>query len=1193
MFDIGPFARVATWDPGRTYGALATRLVRTFAEEFRAEDIYTERDLVPDEAGRYTVPVDEHGRGCIGLQWMERRPVARIELEFADPAAVPLTIGVQVQRWDEHEKVPYPVDHGTPWQGDWVTLPGKIEEEGTVWRFEVDPEQFPEDQIDIRKIRWTFPPTSHPIVVKRLAAFIATPLAETEVSVALERPLAGRTGEIEAYNAEWIDPAAPAKSHVRTWDLGAPMRLKLRAPAGDDRTGLDKLSSGRLWVRLPTGDFAVALDDLVREGRIYVPAHGFYAAVAPDPIGLAAHKKSLEGRKTVLERVREMPDQTRETAWNAVFDPALRTSPTMLSLANDNRKCVVQRTGETEWLTLAIKPDLFANRVHYEQRDTPLVLGKNTAPHAEGETGDALRIGDTTYDRGLGLHAKGELRIRLDGEYERFRAVAGLQWTGGQGPGSVTLDIEVDGESRFSSGLLTETDAPRTIDVPLSGARELTLRIGDGGDGITCDMVVLADAGFQRAGGPDFEHLDEILSDDGGEELERHLDGDWLPAPVIERRRGSLASVQRTYVVPFDNSGLESDPLGVCEKPLAVMEFRLENRGDRPVPVTPKVIFSITKQRPGFAELQVPGDFVAHTELRTVPEGVIVCEGDTLRAFVAIHDDSLQVETAPGELRFSGELPASSAARFTVYVPEWDVSPDSYAELAKPDAFDALSRYWERIFSDSLQVDLPDPFLNDLIRASQVHCMLATWNEDDGAKLVPHIASIYPPLESEANAIIRAMYFFGHEDYARRAFDYYIGNYTEAGYLQTVYTLVSTGWHLQTVAEFHRFAPDRAWLERHASELARAARWIVGERAKTMQVPGDGPKPPEYGLASPYNLADWGAYAYYFAGNGYFYAGLKGAAELLKQAGHPEAEAFEREAADFRRSILDAFRWSQGRTPVRPLLNGAWVPASPSQVHVHGSTIDYFFTSDSGRCQAYDVELGSHHLIPQGVIDLAAPEVSYILDSLEDIEFLTEGFLAYPAEKTRRDWFNLGGFGRLQPYYCRNAEIYALLDDVKPFIRAYFNTFPSLVNPEDLSFWEHFAAHGAWNKTHETAYFLHQTRVMLVNERGNELWLAPLITDRWLEDGKTISVTNAPTLFGTVSYRIESHIADGHIDAEIDASALKGVEALVLRLRHPEGRSVRQITVNGRPHTAYDPEEQTLRLATPPTGQITIRVTYE
>ena len=96
-------------------------------------------------------------------------------------------------------------------------------------------------------------------------------------------------------------------------------------------------------------------------------------------------------------------------------------------------------------------------------------------------------------------------------------------------------------------------------------------------------------------------------------------------------------------------------------------------------------------------------------------------------------------------------------------------------------------------------------------------------------------------------------------------------------------------------------------------------------------------------------------------------------------------------------------------------------------------------------------------------------------------------------------------------------------NDVKPFIRSYFNTLPTLLNTEVLTIEEHFHRIGAWNKTHETGYFLSQTRFMLVMEHGDDsvAW-RPLVTSNWFKDAMAIDVRNAPTAFGPVSYHITS-----------------------------------------------------------------------
>jgi len=230
-------------------------------------------------------------------------------------------------------------------------------------------------------------------------------------------------------------------------------------------------------------------------------------------------------------------------------------------------------------------------------------------------------------------------------------------------------------------------------------------------------------------------------------------------------------------------------------------------------------------------------------------------------------------------------------------------------------------------------------------------------------------------------------------------------------------------------------------------------------------------------------------------------------------------------AAELRQNILLAYSWTQSQAPALPLRCGGWIPHYPSQVHSPGRLAEFFPGHDAGRSWCYDVELGAHQLVPTSVLAPFDPEVTRMLEHMEDVQFLADGWFDYPAKANEADWFNLGGFSKVQPYYTRNCEIYALRDDIKPFIRSYFNNLAAMLNPEVLTFWEHFRHSGAWDKTHETGYFLHQTRTMLVTERDRELWLAPLVTSNWFGSGMVLAVSNAPTRFGAVTYRIQSTLA--------------------------------------------------------------------
>jgi hypothetical protein len=88
-----------------------------------------------------------------------------------------------------------------------------------------------------------------------------------------------------------------------------------------------------------------------------------------------------------------------------------------------------------------------------------------------------------------------------------------------------------------------------------------------------------------------------------------------------------------------------------------------------------------------------------------------------------------------------------------------------------------------------------------------------------------------------------------------------------------------------------------------------------------------------------------------------------------------------------------------------------------------------------------------------------------------------------------------------------------------------------------------------------------------------------------------ISVRNAPTNFGKVSYTIRSGVSSGHIDADIEPPKERPPQKIVIRLRHPEGKPMRSVTVQGKPHKDFDPAKETVTLA-PSAGPITVRAAY-
>lgn len=124
-------------------------------------------------------------------------------------------------------------------------------------------------------------------------------------------------------------------------------------------------------------------------------------------------------------------------------------------------------------------------------------FGIDRAAARTGGAGNPLRIGAQTYAKGLGHHANGEIAVDLRGQFSAFSCLAGVQWQGGH-RGSVVFRVTVDGVVRFETGPMTDSDAARPIELPLTGAQELRLIARDGGDGIGCDMADWAEARLTR-----------------------------------------------------------------------------------------------------------------------------------------------------------------------------------------------------------------------------------------------------------------------------------------------------------------------------------------------------------------------------------------------------------------------------------------------------------------------------------------------------------------------------------------------------------------------------------------------------------------------------------------------------------------------------------------------------------------------
>lgn len=1160
QYNLALSARVTASDPERTNGTRAGRL-----DEFPAEDLFLTSELPANPDGTYTPPADKSGKVCIGLDWAERRILTEVWIEMSGPEpeqggqdARPPASEVVAQYWGNiGSKDDWTNIGQTFWQGKWETFPGKVERAGNRLSVRIDPRTIPpmKDGWGVFRVRWILPSGSGTPVIKELGASSPSTWTRGTFRVQWDPSRLTAPPTVQAYNGRLYDESGEPRTSV-VCEQNDPAVLDVLYCS----TNTSKADRTSLRFTTSQGMFTVGIPDVLNTEGVYVADCGLLVTRGDSPLSLEDYRRKIAGRKTILQRVREMPDQTFEQAMKTIWRPVQNNGPTLVSLAADNRKFIVHRTGEVVFKTtedvLRVTPRFGGSSA--ERMDWGSA-GLNTAVvPPDGRKPLPLNIKDKTYERGVGVHANASLTVQLDGAYNTFEAEVGMQMQGND-RGEVTFQVLIDGEKRYDSGPMRQSDPARPVKVAVTGAREITL-LAATGPNIDSAAGNWAEARLVSKDGKT-RYLADLLASSRKtlSSFTRCLDGGWLPIPKHTIEDAGVRYTQRTFVASLDDAAAQAEFR--TERPLCVIELTAENTSDEP--------------RRAFLDVSaVQAATKAKIEAQPTPAGTILRSGERLWASVDLRDKgALEPMIGAGGVQLRGELPAKARSRCVVYVPGWEASPGEAGKWKNANELRAdVEAYWKRMLSRSMQVETPEPLLNDFIRSTQIQCLMAARSRkdpQDGRTLIePWIAAdAYGPLESEGQAVILGMDLFGHHDFARRCHEFFISSYKPTGLLTTGYTMMGTGQHLWTLARHCVLTHDTAWLEQHAPQIVNCCDWIIRQIQKTKRRGPDDEKLPEWGFAPPGVLADWNRYAYYFYINGHYCAGLKDMAEALSLIRHPRAAEIARTAAEYREDLLRAYEWNQSRAPVVALRDGTWVPPIGSSLYTWGESRDFYGGVGATAC---DAEAGGNHLISFGLMEASSRPADWAIDCLEDRWFLIDGiFVDYRAADNEKDWFDYGGFAKLQPHYTRATELHAARDDVKPFVRSYFNHFPVLLNKENLTYWEHLHNGGAWNKTHESAWFLEMTHTMLVYESNDALCFAPFVTDNWLTAGKRVVVRNVPTRFGPVSYEMKG--ADGQtVEARIEPPTRGRLRTLLLRVRLPEGKAIRSVTVNGKEWERFD-----------------------
>ncbi|MBE7504549.1 MAG: hypothetical protein HS113_30505 [Verrucomicrobiales bacterium] len=655
-----------------------------------------------------------------------------------------------------------------------------------------------------------------------------------------------------------------------------------------------------------------------------------------------------------------------------------------------------------------------------------------------------------------------------------------------------------------------------------------------------------------------------------GEPVKRWIEDECLPILHTQWERDGIRYTQTAFVTRLDPGGLGFPDMRADDTAVLVVKVHGQNIA--------------SEYRLAHATLSLRAD--GRRLPVTTRKGRLYAQhpdGDRLRAVVEVQG-SVTGTVEDGEVHFAGHMPPGTDGHMVLRIPfitlEEEEEIQRLEDLEYVAEFRRVKAFWKGRADASTQITTPIAELNNFYRAHVSHLLINCGREVGADRMGARVGSFsYGVFGNESCMMITDLDRRGLHAEAERCLETFLhyqgtvalpgdyasqegvfngaGGWEQGGYNQ------HHGWILWAMAEHYWYTGDRAWLRRNASALMAACAWIAHERDRTRELTGR--RAIERGLLPPGSLEDIGDWRNWLSNNVFSWWGMQAVARALEDVEHPQAAPLREEVEAYRRDILAAFEEASLRAPLVPLRDGTWVPQIPSEVHRRGRTFGWITATLEGPI----------YLLRTGLLAPDHPMAVPILQDYEDNLYLSDRY-GYSWEKHGAQWFSRGGIS-MQPNLLCSPHPYLLRDEIKHFLRAYFNGFAACYYPDTQMLCEHpLPDLGDWRGDHykssdeaNSAYWL---RLMFIeDDRGDDvLRLGMALPRAWLADGEAPAIERAATHFGPMSLRFRSEADQGRIRAVVDLPVRRVPRQTLLRFRHPEGKPVQRVEVNGRAWDRFD-----------------------
>jgi len=511
------------------------------------------------------------------------------------------------------------------------------------------------------------------------------------------------------------------------------------------------------------------------------------------------------------------------------------------------------------------------------------------------------------------------------------------------------------------------------------------------------------------------------------------------------------------------------------------------------------------------------------------------------------------------------------------YPPRTDAEPQPfYRDLL------GLKRGWDDLLAESLTLEIPDQRIANMARHAIIRSMMG---RSAGFPKYGVVNKNYGGTEHDGfpdtfTVETEAMLEWGLNQSAAAYIDNYLTRFVrDDGTI--LYRGPETGQFgrmLTVCAMYGDRGGDAALILRHAPRINAIADSLLGMRKKALALD---PADPAYGMISGWSEADAVLEADpqrymrpYFSNSCEAARGFRDLGRVWQRIGDPALHAYgamlENESQAILRDLEVAMKRSTltvvGETSL-PTIAGAKEPfhialqrdRSDPQWRSYRSWMEMLHSGlldDDRIAQVVDYRERHHDII------LGVP-MAYGYRTYE-----MAGFLSYGH-----------GFGLIHADRIREALLmtYSLM--------AHQYTRGMWLAPETRRL-----AKGEWASAYCSPAELSMplvTRWLLAFEdpRDESLWLAKGMPRQWLAAGTPIDIQRIPTRWGRVGYRLEPR---GNVIRATIQLPENGIPKAKIRLRHPEERRLRSVTINGRAVSREAFDDETITLPPAATGRMEI-----